>query len=60
MLVFATGSTTIFAQTKDTSTTKKDSLRFPINDRRGDRFTYQNRNPFDIADTGFIKQKIFI
>ena len=53
----AASSTTI-AQTKDTATAKKDTLRFPINDRRGDRFTYKNRNPFDINDTSFIKQKI--
>lgn len=46
------------AQKKDSVDTKKDSLRFPISDRRGDRFTYQNRNPFDIKDSSLIKQKI--
>ena len=57
-LVWLASGTAIFAQTKDTISAKKDSLRFPISDRRGDRFTYQNRNPFDIKDTSFIKQKI--
>ncbi|NNV55617.1 cell surface protein SprA [Panacibacter sp. KCS-6] len=36
----------------------KDSLRFPIKDRRGDRFSWQSNNPFDLQDTGFIKQTI--
>ncbi|MDE3235149.1 MAG: cell surface protein SprA [Bacteroidota bacterium] len=35
-----------------------DSLRFPINDRRGDRFAWKNKNPFDLSDTSYIKQKI--
>jgi cell surface protein SprA len=46
------------AQQKDSVDIKKDTLRFPISDRRGDRFTYQNKNPFDIKDTALIKQKI--
>ena len=54
LLVCASG----FSQTKDTTSNKKDTLRFPINDRRGDRFTYQNHNAFDIKDTALIKQKI--
>lgn len=39
-----------FAQTKDT-------LRFPITDRRGDVFSNPSKNPFDIRDTGLIKRK---
>ncbi len=35
-----------------------DSLRYPIKDRRGDRYTWQNKNPFDIRDTSLIKQDI--
>ncbi|HLZ89405.1 MAG TPA: cell surface protein SprA, partial [Puia sp.] len=27
-----------------------DSLRFPLYDRRGDRFSYPNHNPFDLKD----------
>lgn len=36
----------------------KDSLRFPINDRRGDRYSWQKHNPFDLSDTSIIKQDI--
>ncbi len=36
----------------------KDSLHYQLNDRRGDRFTYFNRNPFYLNDTGFVKQDI--
>lgn len=43
--------TTAFAQ-------KTDSLRYPIKDRRGDKYTWQNRNPFDIRDTALLKQDI--
>ena len=39
-----------FAQTKD-------SLRYPITDRRGDVFSNPSKNPFDIRDTGLIKRK---
>ncbi|OYW81729.1 MAG: hypothetical protein B7Z27_01540, partial [Sphingobacteriia bacterium 32-37-4] len=39
-----------FAQTKD-------SLRFPIQDRRGDAISAPNKNPFDIKDTGLVKRK---
>ena len=47
------------AQSKDSiPQTSKDSLRFPIHDRRGDRFTWKNNNPFDLSDTGIIKQNI--
>ncbi|MBS1627886.1 MAG: cell surface protein SprA [Bacteroidetes bacterium] len=47
------------AQSKDSiGPTPKDSLRFPIHDRRGDRFTWKNNNPFDLSDTGIIQQNI--
>jgi cell surface protein SprA len=36
----------------------KDSLRYPIGDRRGDPYTWQNKNPFNIRDTSLIKQDI--
>ena len=35
---------------------QKDSLRFPISDRRGDPFSVKSNNPFDLRDTGLIKQ----
>ncbi len=35
-----------------------DSLRYPISDRRGDKYSSTNYNPFDLADTGFVKQTI--
>ena len=37
---------------------KTDSLRYPIKDRRTDRYSWQNKNPFDIRDTTLIKQEI--
>lgn len=40
------------------SAAQTDSLRYPIKDRRGDRYTWQHRNPFDIRDTALIKQDI--
>ena len=35
-----------------------DSLHYPLVDRRGDKFTYQNKNSFNIGDTSLLKQKI--
>lgn len=37
---------------------QKDSTRYPISDRRGDPFSNQSRNPFDIRDTGLIKRDV--
>jgi cell surface protein SprA len=37
---------------------QKDSLRFPISDRRGDPFTSATKNPFDLNDTALIKKSI--
>jgi cell surface protein SprA len=48
----------VFAQTVDTLRKANDSLRFPIHDRRGDFLACRNRNPFDLNDTSFIKQKV--
>lgn len=49
-------ATSVFAQKPQP---KNDTtLRYPIKDRRGDRFTWQNRNPFDLRDTAFIRQTI--
>ncbi len=36
----------------------RDSLRFPITDRRGDKLTYQNKNPFDLKDPANIRDSI--
>lgn len=59
VIVCAIGCTNkaLYAQRKD-SLPSKDSLRFPIYDRRGDRFSWQNKNPFDLKDSSFAKQKI--
>ncbi|MEP6700273.1 MAG: cell surface protein SprA, partial [Bacteroidota bacterium] len=35
-----------------------DTTRYPLIDRRGDPYTYPNRNSFDFRDTGFIKRNI--
>jgi len=35
-----------------------DSLRYPIYDRRGDRFSYPNRNPFDLKNPPNLRDSI--
>ncbi|HYM92527.1 MAG TPA: cell surface protein SprA, partial [Chitinophagaceae bacterium] len=35
-----------------------DTTRFPLEDRRGDYYSYPNRNPFDFQDTSFIKRNV--
>ena len=37
---------------------KSDTTRYPLYDRRGDPYTYPNRNTFDLRDTAFIKRNI--
>lgn len=37
---------------------QKDSLRYPISDRRGDAISSKQKNPFDIVDTALIKQSL--
>ena len=39
-------------------TQNRDSLHFPLQDRRGDRFSWNYTNPFDLPDTSIIKQDI--
>jgi cell surface protein SprA len=39
-------------------TISNDSLKFPLTDRRGDRFSWKNRNSFDVKDTGYLSQTI--
>lgn len=39
-------------------TTRKDSLRYPIMDRRGDLYSNPGRNAFDLRDTGYLKRNI--
>jgi cell surface protein SprA len=36
----------------------RDSLRYPINDRRADGISEKSRNPFDLRDTALIKRTI--
>lgn len=40
------------------TTRSKDSLRYPISDRRGDFLSQYNRNVFDFRDTGFLQKSI--
>ena len=35
-----------------------DSIRFPLQDRPGDPYTYPNRNTFDFRDTSYLKRTI--
>jgi cell surface protein SprA len=46
--------------TPDNDTTRRDTtLRFPIQDRRGDPYSGNyRRNPFDLRDTAFVKQRV--
>jgi cell surface protein SprA len=46
----------IARRTADTA--HRDTLRFPLYDRRGDRFSNPNKNPFDLKDPSNIKDSI--
>lgn len=35
-----------------------DTTRYPLTDRRGDLYTYPNRNTFDFRDTSYVKRSI--
>ncbi len=37
---------------------QRDSVHYPISDRRGDAFSSKNNNPFSIRDTSLIKQSV--
>jgi cell surface protein SprA len=37
---------------------KADTNRYPLTDRRGDPYSYPNRNTFDLRDTSYIKRNI--
>ena len=37
---------------------KKDSIHYPIKDRRGDFLTQPSNNPFDLRDTSLVKKKV--
>lgn len=54
------GGSKVIAQISDSAlaTVKNDSLPYPLKDRRGDWFTWKNKNAFDLKDSLFIKQKI--
>jgi cell surface protein SprA len=49
---------TDYFQKKDTTPVKTDTLRYPISDRRGDTYTFPNRNTFDLRDSAYIKRRI--
>ena len=50
--------TTGHAQLKDSITASIDSMKYPLYDRRGDRYTWANKNSFDLPDTGIVNQTI--
>ncbi len=61
LLVILLGISTgdVLAQKADSSgSTVKDSLHYPIKDRRGDPFSWKNNNPFYLSDTSFIKKQV--
>ncbi len=37
---------------------RQDTTKYPLTDRRGDPYTYPNRNTFDFRDTAYIKRSI--
>jgi len=47
----------VYAQ-KTPTASKGDTLHYPLQDRRGDRFSWQSHNPFNLNDTSLIKQTI--
>src|SRR5688500_11699946 len=40
------------------TTGQSDTTRYPLQDRRGDPYTYKQRNAFDLSDTSFVKRRI--
>jgi len=46
-------SENLFAQQKNS-----DSLKYPLEDRYGDKFSWKNKNTFNIGDTSILKQNI--
>ncbi|MFL5788819.1 MAG: hypothetical protein ACJ748_12245, partial [Flavisolibacter sp.] len=46
------------ASSQDTTHYSIDSTHYPITDRRGDPYTFRNRNSFDLRDTAFVKRRI--
>jgi hypothetical protein len=40
------------------TTIRSDTAKYPLQDRRGDPYTYPRRNAFDLADTGFVKRQV--
>lgn len=47
-----------FAHTASPFHTAQDTTKYPIQDRRGDPYTYPNRNSFDLNDTSIVKRKV--
>ncbi|MDB5192422.1 MAG: sprA [Segetibacter sp.] len=43
---------------QDSTRNRTDTTRFPINDRIGDPFNYNSRNPFNLSDTSYVKRDI--
>ncbi|MBD0284224.1 MAG: cell surface protein SprA [Flavisolibacter sp.] len=58
LLVFTSVSyQSSYAQNAPTAN-KSDTAKFPLTDRRGDLYTYPNRNAFDLKDTSFVKRNV--
>ena len=49
---------TSFLQATHAQQNPGDSLRYPLTDRRGDPYTYPNRNTLDFKDTSYLKRNI--
>ncbi len=54
VLAYCTNAYAYFAPTHNL----QDTTKYPLRDRRGDPYTYPNRNAFDLSDTAFIKRNI--
>jgi len=46
------------AQTQPADSNRRDTSRYPIQDRRGDPYTYPGRNSFDLKDTAFVRRNV--
>jgi cell surface protein SprA len=61
LLIILSFSAVLVPRNSDAQTAappKNDTIRYPIQDRIGDPFTYYNNNPFNGSDTGYIKRDI--
>ncbi|HEX2533332.1 MAG TPA: cell surface protein SprA, partial [Chitinophagaceae bacterium] len=54
----AAARTPFYFQEGRSDTTRPDTLKYPLRDRRSDPYAAPSRNPFDLRDTGYLKRNV--